>query len=95
MVAVLTLASAGKVIREALITCTDTTRARGLRSYDDTMRTVTLVERPAGRAIRIVFEDSYPSPPRTTVVSIPIVKDDLDVSHAEVAPGLHVALWRR
>ena len=95
MVAVLTYASDEKVIREALITCADATRARELRSYADTMRTLTLVERPAGRELRIAFEDSYPSPPRTTVVTIPIVKDDLDIAHADLAPGLHAAVWRR
>lgn len=95
MIAVLTYASTEKVIREVPITCADTTRAQFLRSYADTMRTVTLVERPAGRAIRIAFEDAYPSPARSTVVSIPIVKDDLDAAHAEVPADVHVATWRR
>ena len=95
VVAVLTYASDEKVIREALITCADAARARQLRSYADTMRTLTLVERPGGRELRIAFEDSYPSPPRATAISIPILKDDLDLGHAELAPGLHAAVWRR
>jgi hypothetical protein len=95
VVAVLTYASAEKVIREALITCVDTARARSLRSYADTMRTIALVKRPAGREIRITFEDAYPSPPRTTIVSIPISKDDLDIAHTRLPAGLHAALWRR
>lgn len=95
VVGVLTYASAEKVIREALITCADTTRARLLRSYADTTRTLTLVERPAGREIRIAFEDNYPSPPRTTVASIPIANDDLDIAHAQLAPGLRAVAWRR
>jgi hypothetical protein len=95
VVGVLTYASTGKVIREVLITCADATRARLLRAYEDTTRTVTLVERPAGREIRLAFEDSYPSPPRTTVVSIPIAADDLDVSHAQLPPGMRAAAWKR
>jgi hypothetical protein len=94
-VAVLAYASGEKVIREVLITCADTTRATLLRSYADTTRTITLVERPGGREIRIAFEDNYPSPPNPTVLSIPIVKDDLDVAHAQLPPGLRVAAWKR
>jgi hypothetical protein len=95
VVAVLTYASAEKVIREALITCADTTRAQSLRSYADTMRTIALVEHPAGREIRITFEDAYLSPPHATIVSIPIARDDLDVAHAQLPSGLHAAVWRR
>jgi len=94
-VAVLAYASDEKVIREVLITCADTNRAALLRSYADTTRTLQLVERPAGREIRITFEDNYPSPPHTTVVSIPIAKDDLDVAHAQLPPGLRAAAWHR
>jgi len=95
VVGVLTYASTGKVIREVLITCVDTTRAQLLRSYADTVRTVTLVEGPAGRDIRVTFDASYPSPPHATVVTIPIARDDLDIAHAQLAPGLRVAPWLR
>jgi hypothetical protein len=95
VVAVVTLASSDKVMREALITCTDTARAQLLRSYADTMRTMTLVEGTAGRQLRVVFEDGYPSPPKITVVLIPIVKDDLDITHAQLPAGLHAIAWKR
>ncbi len=95
VVAVLSFASDEKVIREVLITCADATRATLLRSYPDTTRTLKLVERPGGRDLRITFEDNYPSAPRTTVVSIPIVKDDLDAAHAQLPPGVRAANWRR
>jgi hypothetical protein len=94
-VAVLIYASDEKVIREVLITCTDTNRAALLRSYADSTRTLTLVERPGSRDLRITFDDNYPSPPRTTLVSIPIVKDDLDVAHAQLPPGLRAVVWKR
>jgi hypothetical protein len=94
-VAVLAYASEDKVIREVLITCADKDRAAILRSYADSTRTLALVERPGGRDIRIAFEDNYPSPLRTTVVSIPIVKDDLDVAHAQLPAGMRVAVWKR
>lgn len=94
-VAVLAYASDEKVMREVLITCADTTRATLLRSYADTTRTLSLVDRPNGREIRIAFEDNYPSPPNPTVLSIPIVKDDLDVAHAQLPAGMRVAVWKR
>jgi hypothetical protein len=95
VVAVVTLASSDKVMREALITCTDTSRAQLLRSYADMMFSMKLVEGPTGRQLRIAFEDGYPSPPRTTIVSIPIVKDDLDIAHAQLPAGLHAVAWKR
>jgi len=73
----------------------DVKKAQLLRSYADTERTVTLLESAAGRQIRIAFEDAYPSPPRTTVVSIPIAKDDLDVTRAQLPLGLKAAIFKR
>jgi len=95
VVAVLTLSSAERVMREVLITSVDVKKAQLLRSYADTERTVTLLESAAGRQIRIAFEDAYPSPPRTTVVSIPIAKDDLDVTRAQLPLGLKAAIFKR
>ncbi len=95
VVAVLTLASSERVMREVLITSADVKKAELLRSYADTERTMTLVEGTAGRQIRIAFEDGYPAPPRTTVVSIPIVKDDLDVVHAQLPLGLKATVFKR
>jgi hypothetical protein len=95
VIGVLSYASDEKVIREVLISSADAARAKALRSYADTIRTLTLEERPAGRSLRLTFENAYPSAPHTAVISVPIVKDDLDAGHAELAPGLRVAAWRR
>lgn len=106
VVAVLTYASAARVIREALITSDDPKQAQLLRSYADSSRTVTLVEREptaaagkkAGepsRSLRISISQNYPSPPATVTVTIPIVGDDLDVAHAQAPARLHVAGWKR
>jgi len=95
VVAVLTLSSAERVMREVLITSADVKKAELLRSYADTERTMTLLESAAGRQIRIAFDDAYPSPPRTTVVSIPMVKDDLDVTRAQLPLGLKAAVFKR
>jgi len=96
IVAVLIYASAEKVVREALITCDSQERATVFRSYADGARALSLVERPGGQqGLRVSFSYNYPSPPNTAVVSIPIVKDDLDLAHAELPAGFHVAAFRR
>ena len=95
VVAVLTYASADKVLREALITCDRKQKAIELRSYADSTRSLSLTERPGQQAIQVLFTANYPSPPNPLTVSIPIVKDDLDVAHANVPPGLHVTAFRR
>ena len=51
VVAVLTYASAERVLREALITSDDPKQAQTLRSFADASRSVTLVETPA-RALK-------------------------------------------
>lgn len=107
VVAVLTYASRDKVLREVLITAPDAKQARLLRSYDDTTRTVMKVERETGvaaagkrapepaRSLRITFSKNFPSPPNSTTIVIPIVKDDLDLAHATVPAALRVAVWKR
>ena len=96
VVAVLTYASAERVIREALITCDEPRQASLLRSYSDTARTVTLVETsPPGAALRIAFSQVYPSTPSTVTVQVPVAGDDLDLARAQVAPRLHIAAWKR
>jgi hypothetical protein len=107
VVAVLTYASRDKVLREVLITADDPKKAQLLRSYDDTTRTVTKVERETGvaaagkrapepaRSLRITFSENYPSPPNATSIVIPIVKDDLDLAHATVPLKMRVAAWKR
>lgn len=96
VVAVLSYASPARLIREALITCDDPQRAGNLRSYWDETRTVSLADQPRGeRAVRIVFDTAYPSPPAEQSLVVPIAKDDLDLAHAVLPEGLHIAPWKR
>jgi hypothetical protein len=106
VVAILTYASGEGLIREALLTCDDPTEARGLRSYADEERTVSLAETLAGstqghrtsktaRSIKILFSQSFPSPPNTLSVVVPLLGDSLDLGHAQLPPHLHLAAWRR
>lgn len=109
VVAVLTYASAERVMKEVLITADDPKNAQLLRSYPDTTHTVTLVERaptsaaaskakrppePA-RSLRIEIGENWPSWPHTRTILIPIVKDDLDLAHATVPAKMHLAAWTR
>jgi hypothetical protein len=91
VVAVLTYASEDGVVREALLTCDDPKQVQLLRSYADTTRTVSFVE----GAVRLSFSRNYPSPPNTTDVRIPVRRDDLDLTHAQLPPHMHAASWRR
>jgi hypothetical protein len=86
VVAVLSYASGGGVLREALLTCDDVTRAANLRSYADTERTLSFIESPA--AVQIRFK---PGP----AVRIPVFDKDFDWSHAVVPSGLHLNPWKR
>ena len=94
LVGVLTYASADRVIREARITSDDPQQATALRSFDDASRTLTLVETPA-RALKVAISQNYPSAPATVTITVPIVKDDLDIAHAQMPAHLHVAAWKR
>jgi hypothetical protein len=91
VVAVLEYASEDQVIREALITCDDPQRARLLRSYEEETRE--LAGTPQG--LTISFSLNYPSPPDITTVTVPILKDDLDLARAKFPSGLHIAAWKR
>jgi hypothetical protein len=93
-IAVLTYASAERVIREALITSDDPNQAVRLRSLADATRTLTLVERPS-RGLTLSISQNYPSAPQTVTMTIPIVRDDLDLAHVQAPPRLHVAAWKR
>ena len=102
VVAVLSYASASKVIREALITCDDPKQAQLLRSFADSNRTLAMVETESAnpkaepaRALRITIKQNYPSPPGTVALQIPVVADDLDVAHAQLPAKVHVAAWKR
>jgi hypothetical protein len=93
-VAKLTYASVEHVIREALITSDDATQAQMLRSFADASRTVTLVETPA-QALKVSISQNYPSAPATVALTVPIVRDDLDLAHAQMPAHLHVVAWKR
>jgi hypothetical protein len=88
VVGVLTYASEDRLIREALITCDSAERAEVLHSLADT----TFELAYAGKAIRITL-----TPFRTpaTVITVPVVNDDLDLAHARMPVGMHVAAWKR
>ncbi len=94
VVGVLTYASAEHVLREALITSDDPKQAQMLRSFADASRWVTLVESPA-RVLKISISQNYPSSPATVTITVPIVKDDLDLVHAQMPAHLHIKAWPR
>jgi hypothetical protein len=52
------------------------------------------METPA-RRLKIAFSHNYPDAAATVEASIPVSKDDLDISHAQVPAGMHIAAWRR
>jgi hypothetical protein len=83
LVGVLTYASAEHVLREALITSDDPKQAQTPRSFADASRSVTLVETPA-RALRISIKQNYPSAQATVSLTIPILRDDLDLARAQM-----------
>ena len=91
VVAVLTYASAERVIREALITSDDPKTAQLLRSFADSSRTVVF----DGQRIRISISQNYPSPPKTIAIDIPVTRDDLDLARSKTPAGLHLAAWKR
>jgi len=96
VVAVVTYASATKVIREALITADDPKQAQLLRSYADSARIVEGVERDAVvRSLKVTIRQNFPSPPNPMVLTIPLAGDDLDPAHAQVPARLHIAAWKR
>jgi hypothetical protein len=104
VVAVLSYASADKVIREALLTCDDPQQAQLLRSYADSTRTLSEIETlPDARnkdakprhSLKLSISQNYPSRPATLEVLIPIAGDDLDVANAKLPPRLHLTVWKR
>ena len=107
VVAVLTYASAERVLREALLTCDDKDQAALLRSYADTTQSVSMVEgesaagpgksRPLepSRTLKLSFSQKYPSPSDTKQVLIPVQGDDLDLAHAQLPGRMHLSAWHR
>jgi hypothetical protein len=55
---------------------------------------VTLVDAPA-RALKISISQNYPSAPTIVAITIPIVRDDLDVAQAQMPAHLHVGHFKR
>jgi hypothetical protein len=94
LVGVLTYSSAERVLREALITSDEPKQAQALRSFADASRSVTLIETPA-RALKIAISQNYPSAPATVALTVPIVRDDLDLAHAQAPAHLHIAAFKR
>jgi hypothetical protein len=94
VVGVLTYVSAERVLHEALISSDDPKQAATLRSFADANRSVTLVETPA-RGVKISISQNYPSAPATVSLTVPIVRDDLDLVHAQMPAHLHMALFKR
>ena len=90
VVAVLTYASAERVIREGLVTCDDPKRAVLLRSFADATRTLT-----HSGGLRLAISQNYPSAPATVTIVVPVVKDDLDFAKAQVPAGIHITAWKR
>jgi len=90
VVAVLSYASAAKVIREVLITCEDPKQAKLLRSFAEETRGMT-----QSQGLRITFSQNFPLPAATVALVIPILGDDLDLAHAQLPPHMHVAAWKR
>jgi hypothetical protein len=90
-VAVLSYASEGRLVREALLTSDDRQQGRLLRSYADVTRTLSV----SGETIRLNFTQNYPSPPNIVQVLIPVKGDDLDLTNAKLPPRMHASAWRR
>jgi hypothetical protein len=95
VVCVVAYASAGKVLREVLITASDTKLARILNSINDSQPALAVTGGDNSKRLRLTFEDNYPSPPVVRTIEIPIVNDDLDVAHAKLPPGFQAAVWKR
>jgi hypothetical protein len=98
VVGVLAYASADKVIRRLLLTCSDAHRAADLRSFADTMRTLSLEEKGDTAAeptqtLHLRWSAFFPSAPNPITASIPIAGDDLDAAHAHVPACMKVQAW--
>ncbi len=91
VVAVLSYASAAKVIREALITCDDPKQAQLMRSFADESRALT---QASEKNLRLTFSQNSPSSASLAIV-IPVAHDDLDLVHAQLPPRMHIAAWKR
>ena len=93
-IAVLTYASAERVIREALISSDDPKQAVMLRSLADSTPALSVGGLPA-RSLTLSISQNYPSAPQTVTLTIPIARDDLDLAHVQAPARLHVTAWKR
>ena len=93
VVAVITYASAEKILREALLTCDDPKQAVLYRSLADV--TQTLVMSDLAQTLQMTIKQNYPSAANTLVITIPVANDALDLAHAVLPPRLHLAAWKR
>jgi hypothetical protein len=93
VVAVLSYASADRMIREVLLTTDDTKQATLLRSYADVTRIVSFDE--SSHSIKISFSQNYPSPANPVDIRVPVLGDDLDLAQAQLPARMHASSWLR
>lgn len=104
VVGVLAYASAERVIRQLLVTCSDPQRAALLRSYWDTTRKLsllslgTLADPGAPLSVFLTWRSNGPITPDSPasapdMVSIGIKDDDLYVAHAVLPACIAFAPW--
>jgi hypothetical protein len=93
VVAVLSYASENRVIREVLLTHANPERARDLRAYEDTGRTISYVALPV-KAVRIRFAPGVGGG-AATEVTVPVKDDDLYPAGARLPPGMRLTTFRR
>lgn len=94
LIAIIHYASEEGVIRRATLTHDDPQQARLLRSYADSTRTLSLLDSPQ-QTLKIAISQSYPSPPATVTIQIPILHDDLDLAHAKLPAKFHLRTLER
>ena len=80
-------ASADKVKKTVLITSDDPKTAVRLRSLAD----ASLALSYSDHVLRLAISQNYPSPASTATITIPVVKDDLDLAHAVLPPHVQLA----
>jgi hypothetical protein len=96
VVGVLEYASGDTLIREALITCDDTERAKLLRSFADAAHELAgPMAGAAEQSLTLAISQNFPSPPDAVAITVPVVNDDLDLAHAKLPAGLHIAAFQR
>jgi hypothetical protein len=96
VVGVLEYASGDNLIREALITCDDAERAKLLRSFADAARTLTgPMAGAAEQSLTLAISQNFPSAPDPVTITVPVLNDDLDLAHAKLPAGLHIAAFQR